>query len=212
MTKFKMFFNLEKEEKWLESMAQSGWLLTKVSFFYHFERITPQKTVIRVDFREFKSNRDFLEYCTLFEDSGWRHIAGSRYSGTQYFLKVREDGMEDIFSDKLSQAGRYKRISNVWLLMAFIFLMYQLALLSGENWSWSVMAASPKEWYFTPGLWELSGFSFWFAFLFETPFALMRGIGAPLFPLIGAVCYVCFAIKARRLYRKATQKAKEERL
>ncbi len=203
MTKCKLFLNMEKEEKWLESMTESGWLLTKVSFFYYFERITPQKTVIRVDYREFKSKQDFLEYCTLFEDSGWRHIAGTRYSGMQYFLKVREDGTEDIFSDKLSQAGRYKRISNLWFLMAFIFLMYQLALVSGENWSWANVAVSPKEWYFTPGLWELEGFSFWFAFLFETPFALMRGIVAPLFPFIGAVCYAWFAIKTQRLYKKA---------
>lgn len=203
MTKCKLFFNMEKEEKWLESMTESGWLLTKASFLYHFERITPQKTVIRVDYREFKSKRDFLEYCTMFEDSGWRHIAGTRYHGMQYFLKVREDGTEDIFSDKLSQAGRYKRISNIWFLWAFTFLMYQLVLLFSGNWSWADVAASPKEWYLTPGLWELEGFSFWFSFLFETPFALMRGIGVPLFPLIGAVCYACFAIKFQRLYKKA---------
>lgn len=36
MNKFRLFFNLEKEEKWLEGMAQQGWLLTKVNLVYLF--------------------------------------------------------------------------------------------------------------------------------------------------------------------------------
>ena len=35
--------------------------------------------------------------------------------------------------------------------------------------------ANPKELYFTPGLWDKQGVSFLWAFLFETPLALMRG-------------------------------------
>lgn len=207
MNKFKTFFNLEKEEKWLESMARQGWLLTKLSLFYHFERITPQDAVIRIDYRNFKSKQEYLEYCTLFEDSGWRKIAGGRYSGSQYFLKVREDGTEDIFSDKLSQAGRYKRISDMWFSIALIFFVYQIVMLIG-GWNQAGTAFSVKEWYFTEGLWEMKGFSFWFAFLFETPFALLRGFG---FPLIAALIYVGFAIKTRLLYRSVLGKNADKR-
>lgn len=35
---------------------------------------------------------------------------------------------------------------------------------------------NPKTLYFTPGLWDLTGLEFWRAFLFETPFALGRGL------------------------------------
>ena len=36
--------------------------------------------------------------------------------------------------------------------------------------------ANLKELYFTPGLWDKQGVSFLRSFLFETPFALMRGL------------------------------------
>ena len=36
-----------------------------------------------------------------------------------------------------------------------------------------------KSWYFTQGLWEMEGMWFWKAFIFETPFVLLRVL--PLF-------------------------------
>lgn len=99
----------------------------------------------------------------------WKHIAGTKSSGTQYFLKINGDGTEDIFSDTLS---------------------------------------APREWYLTPGLWELKGISFWWAFLFETPFALMRGIGW-LIPIAAMLICVGFAMKSRSLYRSDSQSKAE---
>lgn len=193
MKKFRIFFRFEKEEKWLERMAGQGFMLSRKSFFYYFRKITPEAKTIRIDYREFKSVQDFSDYCSLFEDSGWKHIAGKKTSGAQYFLKVNSDSTEDIFSDKLSRAGRYKRLSDMWLCCAIPFIplltVFDLNTLS-----------APKEWYLTPGLWELEGFRFWWAFLFETPFALMRGIGG-LIPVAAVLVYIGFAIKSRLLYR-----------
>lgn len=64
--------------------------------------------------------------------------------------------------------------------------------------------SSPKEWYLTPGLWDLEGLPFWWAFLFETPFALMRGIGW-LIPIIAILICSVFFIKSRLLYRSEFQ-------
>lgn len=105
MKKFKFFLRIDKEEKWLENMANQGWTLSRKSIFYEFQRIAPESKTIRIDFREAKSEKDFIDYCTLFEDSGWKHIAGTKSSGTQYFLKINDNSTEDIFSDKLSCAG-----------------------------------------------------------------------------------------------------------
>lgn len=202
MKKFRCFFKFDKEEKWLESMANQGWLLTQKSFLYTFQNITPCKKTIRIDFRYFKSEEDFADYCTLFEDSGWKHISGTKSSGTQYFLKIRSDNVEDIFSDTLTRAGRYKRLSYMWLFLAIMFIPLILSMRTG-GWINFDTLFTPNEWYLTPGLWELSGYHFWLSFIFETPFALMRGIGW-MIPIVLIMIFVGFAIKSRLLYRSVT--------
>lgn len=200
MKRFRMFFRFDREVKWLEEMAARGWLLCGKLMTYSFQRCTPDSCTIRIDYREFKNAGEFANYRALFEDSGWEHIAGSRYSGTQYFLKLRDSSTEDIFSDRRSRAGRYKRMANAWLgtavAMTPLFVVY-------GNIGWMGMGRpfTPAEWYFTPGLWEMEGLSFWFAFLFETPFALLRGMGG-LLPLLPLLLYVGFAVKAWRLYKR----------
>lgn len=199
MKKFKLFLRFDKEEKWLEHMASQGWMLSRKIFFYDFQEVAPEARTIRIDYREVKSAKDFSDYCTLFEDSGWKHIAGTRSSGAQYFLKTSDDSTEDIFSDTLSRAGRYKRLSDMWLFCVVAF-MPLLVTMGPGNWINPDTMSAPKEWYLTPGLWELEGFSFWWAFLFETPFALMRGIGW-LVPIAAILICVGFAMKSRSLYR-----------
>lgn len=205
MKKFKLFLRFDKEEKWLEDMSAQGWTLSRKFIFYEFQKTAPERKIIRIDFRESKSKQDFIDYCTLFEDSGWKHIAGTKSSGTQYFLKMSKDSTEDIFSDTLSRAGRYKRLSDMWLSCAVAFIPLLLSMRTG-GWINSDTLFTPKEWYLTPGLRELEGVSFWWAFLFETPFAIMRGIGW-LFPIVAILIFAVFAIKSRILYRsEAIQK------
>ena len=62
---------------------------------------------------------------------------------------------------------------------------------------------NPRELYLTSGLWELSGSAFWRAFLFETPFALLRGFSTSLGLLI-FLAYAFATIKSWILYRHAT--------
>lgn len=198
MIKLRMFIRFEKEEKWLEKMLEQGWLLRSSLFFYDFVKTEPRQGSIKIDYRDFTSKQDYLDYCTMFEDSGWQHIAGSQHSGTQYFLKMREDCTEDIFSDACSRAGRYKRIAGMWLTMAIIYFPL---LVTNNGWEeYSILA--PKTWYLTPGIWELEGIRFWCAFLFETPFALMRGLPW-VFPGIAMLLFLILTVKAWRLAHKA---------
>lgn len=207
MKRFKTFFRFDKEEKWLEHMEAQGWLLYKVSGFYYFQRIHPEVKRIRIDYRIFKSEKDFADYSALFEDSGWQHIAGTKTSGTQYFLKVHEDSTEDIFSDIFSKAGRYKRLSNIWLRFTIPFVLLLAAMIIG-GWVNFDMLFTPKEWYLTPGLWELRGLSFYRSFLFETPFALLRGL-AWIIPVITILLYGGFALKSRLLYYSAIKNERQ---
>ena len=196
MKKFKPFLNYEKEERWLADMASQGYHLKEVGFGYSFESAPPEQVVIKIDYRRFKKEQDFLDYLALFEDSGWQHISGTKNIGFQYFKKTNSDSTEDIFSDTTSRAGRYKRLSDRSLALFFPFLFIS-SMLGDKVFGF----LNPKTLYLTPGLWEMSGSEFWKHFWFETPFALMRGLP----PLIMALCAILFAIfymAADRLYKK----------
>jgi hypothetical protein len=200
MIKFKFFTDFEKEEKWLCDMAEKGYQLVGVYFWYTFIPAPPEKATIRIDYRTFKNNRDFSDYCTLFEDSGWRHIAGKKQNGPQYFKKMGAAGDDDIFSDSFSRAGRYKRLSNMWLTFTAIWAPFAVVSLT-SGWMKTDGFLDPKSLYLTPGLWEMSGPAFWGAFWFETPFALMRGFSL-IFWIAIILLYIFFALKSWWLYKK----------
>ncbi|MBS4214359.1 DUF2812 domain-containing protein [Neobacillus rhizophilus] len=200
MRKFKFFLNFEKEANWLNQMAEEGFEFVGKSMGYHFRPAKPEKTDIKIDYRTFKNKEDFIDYCTLFEDCGWKHIAGTKSSGTQYFKKVRADADEDIFSDADSKAGRYKRLSQMYMALSMCYLPIFAALIT----TGAIDAAgllSPKRLYYTPGLWNMAGADFWGAFLFETPFALFRAATWALFPVI-IILFLFFSYKTEQHYKK----------
>lgn len=136
----------------------------------------------------------------MFEDSGWQHVGGSMSSGLQYFEQIGTDSGEDIFSDRVSKAERNKRVANLLLGLAAVYLpvlfafyltgLFKLPRIS----SW-------KELYYTPGLWEKTGLDFVGAFLFETPFVLMRNFAGFLSLLI-VLLWLYFGISALYWYYK----------
>jgi len=197
---FKIFIDYTKEEKWLNEMSKKGYEVINNSFGYTFKNINPEDITYRIDYRTFKTKQDFIDYCTVFEDSGWKHILGSKSSGNQYFKKVSENSDDDIFSDNISKAARYKRASNIWLTFAssYFVILISLALTGAINLNAFI---NPKELYFTPGLWEATGLTFWKKFLFETPFALGRGFIWIIFPISIAIYLYCI-LKASKLYKK----------
>jgi hypothetical protein len=201
MRVLRFFINIDKEEEWLNAMARKGWRLVKKSFAYTFRKVEPEEAVIRIDYRSFRRRDDYADYLALFRDCGWEHIAGTRSSGAHYFRKETHAGGDDIFSDAGSKAGRYKRMSHMWLSLACCFLPIFAALLTTDAIDASALL-NPKMLYYTPGLWERSGGAFWSGFLFETPFALLRGVLWLWLPVM-IVLYAMFAAKANKLYRSA---------
>jgi len=201
MEKVRLFLDFHKEEKWLESMSEQGWQLKKQGFMYTFQSTPPQRTNIKIDYRHFKSQQDFLDYCSLFEDSGWQHISGTKYSGNQYFKQISDDSHDDIFSDDMSRAGRYKRLANMMLSLFIMFTPFIIISIQQGTFGLEVFT-NPRGLYLTPGLWEMSGPQFWSSFLFETPFALMRGLSSSL-SLGFVLAYILAIIKSWTLYKKA---------
>lgn len=200
MRKFKFFLNFDKEEQWLNEMAKQGFQLVNKSIRYEFQSAPPENTSIKIDYRTFKKKDDFEDYRALFEDCGWKHIAGTKSSGYQYFKNINDNGNEDIFSDAYSKACRYKRISEMWIWLASCFIPIFAVLVSTGAIKVKALL-NPKLLYYTPGLWEKTGSSFWNAFLFETPFVLFRGFFWMLIPIV-IILYLIFAFKSNKEYQK----------
>ncbi|SDN76720.1 DUF2812 domain-containing protein [Acetanaerobacterium elongatum] len=201
MKQFKIFIDFAKEEQYLNSQAKKGCRFFKSSClgFYHFVNEAPKDTNYRIDYRVFKNQYDFNNYVTMFEDSGWRHVYGTKYSGRQYFLPVRENAAEDIFSDITSKAQRYISFQRQCIVSLVLLSVYSYITIKPLN--------SPI--FLTPGLWEKQGSSFWLAFLIELPFALMRVLPMFLF-LAAAIFNGCLAIMARRSYKRFLAETKEQ--
>jgi len=200
LKKLKFFVDFKKEEKWLELMALQGWMLVKQGFFYTFKESQPKEVNIKIDFRYFKNCIDYMEYRQLFEDSGWKLIAGSMNNGNQYFKKINEDSDDDIFSDDASRSGRYKRLS--YSMLFILFFLIPLTIFSYIKGMINLnVFFDPKILYLTPGLWDMSGLDFWRRFIFETPFALMRGFFWSL-TIILLVIYIFLTIKSWIVYKK----------
>ena len=152
MKKFKFFLNLDKEEKWLNEKSDEGWELYDKTWDYKFRK-TAHFSTIKIDYRTFKSKNDFQDYKTLFQDSGWEHITGSKSSGKQYFKKIERNASTDIFSDNFSKAERYHRMARVWVSLALSYIPLTVVLYMTRMVDFKALI-HPKSLYYTPGLWE----------------------------------------------------------
>lgn len=197
MFKFKIFVDMDQEEQYLNAMARSGYVLKRYNSlgFYTFEKSTPQNLHYKIDYRVFKAKREYEEYKLLFQDSGWIHVFGSTYSGSQYFLPTSDNSSSpDIFSDIESKAARYKRLLNQCILGLSIMLVYFVALMVSADFNLNNLG------YLTPGLWQRTGLAFWSGFLFETPFVIFRFLPFVTLCVLSAMYGYC-AVKSRNLYK-----------
>lgn len=180
MKKFKIFFDIEKEEQWLNEQLHKGYRCTNISGLgiYTFEK-TDKRYVMRLDYQDYLSKKKFKDYKGIYEDFGWIYINGSWLGGIRYWQK-EDDDQNEIFSDRQSKSNYYKR------LMGYSFWFGMLFLVS--------MPDKDSGLYLAEGLWSMKGALFWKAFLFETPFALLR--------LLPALMVVFFGSSFYKAYRK----------
>jgi hypothetical protein len=202
MTRMIRFFvDFDEEERWLDRMAAEGRLMTKRGPVYTATPIEPGSAVVRIDYRPRMSAADFDDYRQLFADAGWRHVSGTRTSGTQHFASTTADADAEIFSDARSRAQRYKRALEVNAAVLLPLLVVVFVLMASPS-SGLGAVLSPGEWYLTPGLWEMQGSLFLSAFLLETPFVILR-VGLPLLLVVGCVVMLVTVMRQRALYRRA---------
>ncbi|QXE03285.1 DUF2812 domain-containing protein [Terribacillus sp. DMT04] len=131
----------QREEVWLQKMAQEGWQLERYSWFtYYFKATSPTKLVYRLDYQIGLQNQ---EYFQLFEDDGWEYVTG--FGGWLYFCK-ESDGSDklEIYSDSVSRAYKYVKVANfvLFILLMQLFAWLPLSAAMPES-LWVVALFSP---------------------------------------------------------------------
>lgn len=102
-------WDFDKEEEWLNSMAQEGWALTKGGFCkYVFERTEPGEYIIRLEMHDYED-----EYIGFMRDTGAEYVG--RVLQWLYFRKKAEFGEFELFSDIDSRIAHLKNIG--WTLL-----------------------------------------------------------------------------------------------
>jgi len=194
---YKAFVDFEKEEQYLNNMAKQGYAFKKCSVIgmYYFANDEKKDLNYRIDFRTFKKKEDFEEYILLFEDFGWKHVDGTKNSGSQYFLSMDSHANNEIFSSKESFAARHKSLYEICSMTFITMAMYVFVILMTNDFKLSNLG------FLTPGIWEKTGADLVRSVLFEFPFVFMR-IGFPILMAFIGLIYGIWAYKAKMLYKR----------
>lgn len=107
-------WNDEKEERWLEQMARSGWHLVNAAILYTFEKGMPAEVRYRVDYPP-QQKSSVEEYVKLCRDAGWDRVC--EFCGWQYFRTASQEAPE-IYTDTASRIAKYRRLLAFSLLLA----------------------------------------------------------------------------------------------
>lgn len=107
----------EKEEKWINEMAEKGLNLISVGFCrYEFEEGTPGEYSYHLEYlKKLPSNPKSIAYIHFLEDTGVEHVG--TFKKWAYFRKKASEGKFDLFSDIDSQLSHLKRIHKLLLFL-----------------------------------------------------------------------------------------------
>jgi hypothetical protein len=184
MIKIKSFFDIEKEEKWLNKQLQNGYRCKNISGLgiYTFEK-TDKRYVMRLDYQDYLPKEKYEDYKGMYADFGWSCIKGSQ-RGLQYWQK-EDDEKNELYSDRQSKSNYYKRVMNYTSSLTIVTLLI------------SYMIYKDSSLFLMEWLWDMEGALFWKALIFETPFLLLSSCPALMTIFFGGSFY-----KAYRNYSK----------
>ncbi len=121
VTKWFWVWDYEKEELWLNAMAQEGWALQRVGFAtYYFERTEPGEYIVRLECR--KKDEGYVSFVT---DMGAEYIG--RIAMWVYFRRKSEQGEFELNGDLDSRIEQLTTIGRMLLLVGIGNLLIGLS-------------------------------------------------------------------------------------
>lgn len=107
-------WDFEKEEQWLNQMAEQGWVLDEVGFCrYTFRKCESGEYTVRMEMHPYEP-----EYIDFMEETGAELIG--RIFQWIYLRKKTEDGEFNIFSDTDSRIAHLQKIARVLTIIGFM--------------------------------------------------------------------------------------------
>ena len=121
VTRWYWVWDYEKEELWLNAMAQEGWALQRVGFCtYYFERTEPGEYVVRLECR--KKDEGYVSFVT---DMGAEYVG--RIAMWVYFRRKAELGEFELNGDLDSRIEQLTTIGRMLLLVGIGNLLIGLS-------------------------------------------------------------------------------------
>ena len=135
-------WNFDKEEQWLNSMAQEGWALNRVGLFlYDFVPCAPGEYTIRLEMRN-----PAPEYLELMAESGAEYVG--RYTQWLFFRKRADRGEFDLYSDLDSRMTHLQKVGRLLVLIGGLNLCIGLInTLNSFSFGWVNLVAASVLFY-----------------------------------------------------------------
>ncbi len=118
MLKFKLYFDKDLEETWLNEMSKKGWAFKKFFLgFYTFELCEPGEYNYQIDLLD-NWNGEKKDYAFFMEENGVEVV--SQWYRWVYLRKKASDGSFEMYTDSESKIAQYRRIQRFFLVGLFI--------------------------------------------------------------------------------------------
>ncbi|MGD6855801.1 DUF2812 domain-containing protein [Bacillus infantis] len=117
--RYRFYLDAEKEEKWINEMAEEGWNLKTFTLgWFTFIKGEPGTFIYRNEFISGMSKEEKNEYFEILKDSGVTIV--DEFGGWVYMKKAAGDGPFDLYTDTSSKIDYSKRMLNMFFLLFFI--------------------------------------------------------------------------------------------
>lgn len=119
MNKTRLFFDIDKETKWLNALAEKGYRLKERSCFtYTFEQCEKGKYIYQVEKRGIEFTSQEKKYIDFLRDVDINFVGHTL--GYYYFEKENDDKPFALYSDANSKVKHYKSIMKLLAILAVI--------------------------------------------------------------------------------------------
>lgn len=118
MIKFRLIFDKDKEEHWLNEMCHQGYAMKSFCLgFYTFKPCRKEEYIYRIDFiTNWDAKKE--EYIEFLEETGVEYIC--QWFFWIWLRKKAEDGPFSLYSDSESKIRHYTRIKNFFIILAVL--------------------------------------------------------------------------------------------
>lgn len=140
MRKFRLYFDKEKEEKWLNEMCRQGFAMK--AFFagmFTFEPCAPGEYIYRIDMPGeigrmpvWEKNR---EYIALVEETGAEYVC--KWGWWMIFRRRSAEGDFELYTDVESRIALYQRIRRMFVMIGLFELSIALQNTNTVRHFWS---------------------------------------------------------------------------